>query len=225
MRFAPGARNRAGSASHLRRRPRRSAPRSTRCSSGCIPSDYEQRVSVEQPHAGTPSTRASCGGRRTSSRAKSPKSFSLDLRDLSSEPWYAAAPAGRPARRGAERGVTARSRTRASITQAEDITFFDRERRRTISLTPRRSAIAARAAASFNEDDLRDYDVLDYNIEATVSPEREFIDGRARLRLRVRAPVMSTLTLRLADSLSVTGHRAASSTGGCCTFASATRTA
>ena len=57
----------------------------------------------------------------------------------------------------------------------------------------------------FSDDDYRDYDVLDYNIEATVSPGREFIDGRARLRLRVRAPMLSALTLRLADSLSVTG--------------------
>ena len=47
--------------------------------------------------------------------------------------------------------------------------------------------------------------MLDYNIEATVSPEREFIEGRARIRLRVRAQSLSALTLRLADALSITG--------------------
>ena len=111
-----------------------------------------------------------------------------------------------------------------SITQAEDVTLFDRERRRTISLytSAERAAVLERA---FNDDDYRDYDVLDYDIEATVSPDREFIDGRARLRLRVRASVLSALTLRLADSLVGDRHRQPRATGGCCTCGSATRTA
>ena len=50
---------------------------------------------------------------------------------------------------------------------------------------------------------LREYDVLDYNIDATVNPQREFIDGRARLAIRARTS-LSTLTLRLAETMAVT---------------------
>ena len=49
-----------------------------------------------------------------------------------------------------------------------------------------------------------EYDVLDYNIEAQVVPERQFIQGRARLLLRVRAGGTNSLTLRLAEPLVVT---------------------
>ena len=56
-----------------------------------------------------------------------------------------------------------------SVTQAEDITLFDRDRRRTIALYPSRRSCAARGG-SYNDDELRDYDVLDYNIEAPCRP-------------------------------------------------------
>ena len=46
--------------------------------------------------------------------------------------------------------------------------------------------------------------MLDYNIEAQVEPERQFIHGRARLLVRVRAGATNTLTLRLAEPLVVT---------------------
>ena len=63
--------------------------------------------------------------------------------------------------------------------------------------------MARRGQASYNEDDLVDYDVLDYDIEVAATPDRQWIDGRARLRLKVRAYVLGTLTLRLADPLIV----------------------
>ena len=96
-------------------------------------------------------------------------SYSLDLRDLSGEPWYLLPQPGELLAEVQTRrhGDLTYSR---SITQAEDVTLFDRERRRTISLytSAERAAVLDRA---FNDDDYRDYDVLDYNIEATVSPE------------------------------------------------------
>jgi hypothetical protein len=46
--------------------------------------------------------------------------------------------------------------------------------------------------------------VLDYNIEAQVVPERQTIQGRARLLLRIRAGGPHTLTVRLAEPLTVT---------------------
>ena len=47
--------------------------------------------------------------------------------------------------------------------------------------------------------------MLDYNVEASIDPERQSLQGRARLAIRMRATSMSTCELRLAESLSVTG--------------------
>jgi hypothetical protein len=164
------------------------------------PSEYSTRVSWTSLVAARPAPRQL---RRAQEMLTSEgqNSYSLDLRDLSGEPWYLLPQPGELLAEVQTRrhGDLTYSR---SITQAEDVTLFDRDRRRTISLytSAERAAILNRA---FADEDYRDYDVLDYNIEATVSPDREFIDGRARLRLKVRAPVLSALTLRLADSLSV----------------------
>src|SRR5581483_10283812 len=87
--------------------------------------------------------------------------------------------------------------------QAEDITLFDRDRRKTIALYPSAQRRAQLGTASYDEDAARDYDVLDTNIDVYVSPDRQFIDGRARLRVQVRANQLSSLTLRLADALNV----------------------
>ncbi|MBI4888321.1 MAG: hypothetical protein HY824_14600 [Acidobacteria bacterium] len=130
-----------------------------------------------------------------------PKSFSLDLRDLSSDVWYLLPPSG---------DFLAEVRTRRygtltylrSATQAEDITVFDRDDRHTIALYPSAQRRVGHGL-SFNEDDRRDYDVLDYDIEANVSPDTAFIDGRVRMRIRMQSADVSSLTLRLADELAV----------------------
>ena len=55
----------------------------------------------------------------------------------------------------------------------------------------------------FDEDDAAEIDVLDYNVDTTFTPDRFWMEGRTRLRMRVRAHALSALTLRLADSLVV----------------------
>ena len=162
----------------------------------------QARSSADPGAAGRP---ASCGGAQEVFDAReSPKSFSLDLSELERR---TAVPAclSRASCLGEletrRHGALTYSR---SIAQAEDVTLFDRDRQRTIALYPSPERVSARGA-SYNEDDYRDFDILDYNIDATVSPQRESsIEGRARLRLRVRAFALSSLTLRLADALSVT---------------------
>src|SRR5687767_7514955 len=91
-----------------------------------------------------------------------PKSFSLDLGDVSPESWYLLPPPGDFLAdvRTRRHGMLTYSR---SGVQAEDISVFDRERRRTIALYASADRIAARGD-SYNEDDLRDYDVLNYDI-------------------------------------------------------------
>jgi hypothetical protein len=165
------------------------------------PSEYEKRVKVGSLTLARPNARELRRAQDVFAR-ESQKSFSLDLSELSGEPWYLLPQPGELLGEIDTRRYGALTYSR-SMAQAEDVTLFDRDRRRTISLYASAERIAARGD-SYNEDDFRDYDVLDYNIEATVSPEREFVDGRARIRLRVRAPALSALTLRLADALAVT---------------------
>src|SRR6185503_12452228 len=90
-----------------------------------------------------------------------------------------------------------------SSAEAEDITLFDRKRHKNIALYPSQEKMARRGQPSYNEDDLVDYDVLDYDIEVAATPDRQWIDGRARLRIKIRAYVLGTLMLRLADPLTV----------------------
>jgi hypothetical protein len=131
-----------------------------------------------------------------------PKSFSLDLRDLSSEPWYLLPPVG-------DFVAEVRTRRQGTLTYmrtgtlAEDITLFDRAERRTIALYPSSQRRAGNGGLSFNEDERRDYDVLDYDIEANLSPITERLEGRVQMRIRTRAPDLSSLMLRLADELAV----------------------
>jgi hypothetical protein len=135
-------------------------------------------------------------------REESQKSFVIDLGDLSRDAWTLLPGQG---------DFLAEMRTRRfdtltyarSSSEAEDITLFDRKRHRNIALYPSQEKQARRGQVSYNEDDLVDYDVLDYEIEVAVTPERLWIDGRARLRLKIRSFVVGTLTLRLADSLNV----------------------
>jgi hypothetical protein len=89
-----------------------------------------------------------------------------------------------------------------SSAEAEDITLFDRKRHHNIALYPSKEKQAQRGRF-YNEDDLVDYDVLDYDLEVAVTPDRQWIDGRARIHLKVRAFVLGSITLRLADPLVV----------------------
>lgn len=166
------------------------------------PSDYEQRVSVGALTAAPLNARELRRAQELLAR-DGPKSFSFDLRDLSTEPWYLLPPSGDflAEVRTRRNGTLTYSR---SATQVEDITLIDRERRKTIALYPSAQRRNTRGV-SFNEDELRDYDVLDYDIETTLVPETEFLEGRTRVRLRMRSSGASSLTLRLANDLAVKG--------------------
>ena len=166
------------------------------------PSEYRQRVRSASLSPAAINPRDLRRAEEVLAR-EGPKSYSLDLSELSQEVWYLLPQPG-------DFLAEVHTRRHGDLTyarsgaQSEDITLFDRERRKTIALYPSAERLVARGR-SFDEDDLRDYDVLDYTIEATVSPAREFIQGQAELRLRVLAPELASLTFRLADSLTVTG--------------------
>ena len=91
-----------------------------------------------------------------------------------------------------------------SRNDAEDVTLFDRERRRNISVYASAEKLATRGRY-YHENDLVDYDVLAYELDAVIIPERETIQGNARLKLKIRAAATTTINLRLAEELKVSG--------------------
>jgi hypothetical protein len=165
------------------------------------PAEYESRVAAANLTSVAVDARLL---RRAESvfSEEAPKSFSLDLSDLSREPWYLLPGFG-------DFLAEVRTRKHGTLTyarstgEAEDITLFDREKHRNISLYASPQKLAGRGRF-YDEDELTDFDVLDHQIDITVSPERQFIEGRARMRVRVRAYALATLTIRLADPLAVT---------------------
>jgi hypothetical protein len=131
------------------------------------------------------------------------KTLQIDMSDLSRERWSLVPSTG-------DFITEIRTRRHGSLTYArtwndsEDVSFFDRRRRRNIAVYASQEKLAARGRF-YSEDDLVDYDVLSYDIEAAFNPERHWVAGNTRLRLKVRSMQMTTLTLRLAESLAVRG--------------------
>jgi hypothetical protein len=129
------------------------------------------------------------------------KSYAVDLSDLSRDLWSVMPAAG---------DFLAEIRTdrfdtltyAVSTSEPEDVSLFDRKRHRNIAVYASSRALA-RYGRSFSEDDSAAYDVLAYDLDVAVSPDRQWIEGRALLQLRVRAAAVQSLTLRLADSLVV----------------------
>jgi hypothetical protein len=167
------------------------------------PMHYEQRVATGQLSATT------IASERVARRAQqvfedaSPLSFSVDLQDMSRDTWHLLPPGDDFLAEVDTRRFDTLTYSRSSI-QAEDVTVFRREDRRTIALYPSVAKLAARGRF-YSDDTSRDYDVLDYSIDAAIDPARQFIQGRARLSMRVRSTSVSTVLLRLAEPLVVSG--------------------
>src|SRR5258705_3059675 len=165
------------------------------------PADFETRVDVSGLR-GVPAAPRQVKRAQEVFAVEAPKSFNIDLRDLSRETCYILQQAGDLLAevRTNKFGALTYSRSGGN---AEDITLFDRARKRAIALYASPPTVAIRGA-TYNEDELRSYDVIDYNIDTVVYPERQFIEGRTHVTLRVQADAVATLTMRLAEPLAVT---------------------
>ena len=167
------------------------------------PSDFESQVSrrIARPAPGR--RHRICAARSKSSTSFSPRTLQIDLTDLSRDRWSLVPSGG---------DLIAEVRTRRfgiltyarSGNEAEDITVFDCRRRRNISLDASADKLAARGRF-YSEDDLVDYDILAYEADAAFAPERFWLNGTAHMRVRVRAGAMTTMTLKLAEALTVRG--------------------
>ncbi len=166
------------------------------------PSDYRRRVTTSSLTPSVPEARVV---RRAQDvfRRESAKSLSVDLQDLSRDTWHLLPPPEDFLAEVDTRRFNTLTYSRSSA-QAEDVTLFHRSDRRTVALYPSVAKLAARGRF-YSDDVLREYDVQDYSIDASIDPVRQTIQARARVSIRVRATTISTLLLRLAEPLTVTG--------------------
>src|SRR6267142_868931 len=155
------------------------------------PADFETRVDVSGLR-GMPAAPRQARRAQDVFAAEAPKSFNIDLRDLSRETWYILPQLGDfiAEIRTNKFGTLTYARSGGN---AEDVTLFDRARKRAISLYASPGTLAFRGR-TYNEDELRAYDIVDYNIDTTVYPDRQFIEGKTHLTLRVQADAAATLT-------------------------------
>jgi hypothetical protein len=130
-----------------------------------------------------------------------PRSFQVDLSDLSPEPYSLTPTMSDFVAEIVTRKYGALTYARAG-SEPEDISFFDRQRHRNIATYASEAKLAQRGRF-FSEDDQTDYDVTSYEVEVAFAPDRLWIDGAARVRLRTRDSSTSTLTLKLAEPLVV----------------------
>ena len=129
------------------------------------------------------------------------RSFNLDLSDLSRDVWSLLPQPGDFVAEVRTRRFDAITYARASG-EPEDVSLFQRARRRNISVYASEQKLVSRGRF-YDEDDLIDYDVTDYDIDAQYHPDREWMEGTTRIKLRVKAHALGVLTLRFADSLNV----------------------
>lgn len=129
------------------------------------------------------------------------KTYTLDLRDMGRDSWSLLPNGGDMIAEVHTRRFDTLTYALAS-NDAEDVSLFDREKRRNISTYASPAKLASRGRF-YNEDDLVDYDVLDYMVNATFDPRREWIDGVTTVTFQVTGPAISTVTLRLDEDLTV----------------------
>ena len=164
------------------------------------PADLESHLSTAAlvPTAATPT--AAAHAQEIFDRF-APMSFSLSLGDLSGERWTILPAAGNVA-------VEFRSPLFGWLTYAravsdpEDVSFFDRERGHNLSLYASSAKVAERGRF-YDEDAGAAYDVLQYGLDVAFDPSQSWIEGRGRLRIRVLADTLQSVSFRLAESLAV----------------------
>lgn len=164
------------------------------------PYDFEQYLTNGMLAATPPETRLFSRAREVFEEEVA-KSFSLDLSDMSRDIWSILPQPGDMVAEVRTRRFRTMTYARAQ-SEAEDVTFFNRERKRNVSIYASPQKLASRGAF-YDEDNLTEYDVLDYDIDVDVSPDREWLTGRAVMRLRVKSFVLGALTLSLADTYTI----------------------
>jgi hypothetical protein len=167
------------------------------------PAEFARRIS-EQSLRPTPVRPQDLARAQELFAVQSTRTYNLDLRDLSRERWSLEPAYGSIV-------VEFRTRGRGWLTyarspnDAEDISLFDRALRRNVSVYASAERLAQRGPAD-SDDDRAPYTAEHYALDVRFDPVRSWVAGRATVQLRTRQTV-SSLTLRLADNLTITSLR------------------
>jgi hypothetical protein len=134
-------------------------------------------------------------------REESSKTYVLDLGDLSADQWSLPPGFGdflaevRTSRYGTLTYVR-------SGTEPEDIFVIDRSTETNISIYASKRRLEERGRF-YNENARDAYEVLDYDVDVAYLPDRQWIEGRARMQLRTRETITGQLNIKLADGFRV----------------------
>ena len=164
------------------------------------PEEYTSRV-TEEALRRVPVDEGDFRAAREIFLEESSKSYGVDLGELSRDSWSLMPSSG-------DFLAEVRTRRFGTLTyvhaseEFEDITLFDREGRRNISVYASRARLAQRGRF-YREDDRRNYDVLDYNVDVSFAPDRLWFDGRASLKTRMRSDNVRSVSLRLNSAFAV----------------------
>ena len=164
------------------------------------PFEFAQRVTGEMLQPVTLDSRAYRRGLAVFEDGV-PKSFNLNLSDLSRDVWSLLPQPGDLVAEVKTRRFDDLTYARSSG-EAEDVTVFHRGRKRNICAYTSAQKLLSRGRF-FDEDDNVDYDVLDYDVDASFYPERDWMEGKTRIKIRVTSHGIGVLTLRFAESLNV----------------------
>jgi hypothetical protein len=164
------------------------------------PAEFEARVSEHGliPRKDPP---ADFGRAQAIFADLAPKTFNLDLGDLTDDHWSIEPSLGSLViefRTGRYSWLTY---TRAP-SEPEDISLFDRAHGRNISSYASAEKLDQRGRF-YSEDDEAAYDVERYGLDLTFDPSRLWISGRGSLRVKIRKGGTASITLKLAQPFAV----------------------
>jgi hypothetical protein len=164
------------------------------------PAEFEQTVGMDHLVSRTPDPR---DVRRAQALflEEAPKSFGLDVGDLSRDSWSLLPQLGDFLAEIHTRRYGTLTYARAAA-EAEDITLFDRKLHRNIALYASAKKLEQRGRF-YADSDSGNFDALDYDIDLSVDPVQGWLQGLARVHVRIRSAEVNTLTLRLADPMAV----------------------
>jgi hypothetical protein len=134
-------------------------------------------------------------------REESVKTYVLDLGDLSANPWSLMPALGDFLSEVRTRRFGTLTYVHASA-EPEDIFVMDRSRVLNVAVYASQQRVAMRGRF-YDENAADTYDVLDYDVDVDFLPDRLWIEGRTRMRIRARGALQGQLNVKLADSFMV----------------------
>ena len=165
------------------------------------PADAAQRLAL-QALSPAPTDRGMFDRARKLFAEQVTQSYSLDLSDLSRDNWNLVPPIGDLLvdMDLARYGQLSYARSGA---ESEDISLFDRKRRKNLSVYTSARNLELRGARRYNEEERLEYHIDHYSVDVAFDPNRLWLEGRADLDLRITGAAVQTLTLRLAEPLTL----------------------